>query len=56
MEIALTPAQFGELQNLILAAQPILSQASTTSFVMERNGTKMEYDSDDVKFTLKDSE
>ncbi len=52
MEITLTKAQFDELQNLILASQAVQSQASTTSFDMQLNGTKIEYASDEVKFTL----
>ena len=51
-EVTLTPAQFEELRNLILASQDVLSQASTTSFDMQINGTKIEYGSEEVKFTL----
>ena len=51
-EVSLTPAQFEELQNLVLASQAIQSQANTTSFTLQLNGTEMEYAPDEVKFTL----
>lgn len=56
MKITLTLAQFEELQNLILASQDVLSQASTTSFVLQLNGTEIEYASDEVEFTLSEAE
>ena len=55
-EVTLTPAQFEELQNLILASQDVQSQASTTSFTLQLNGTEMEYAPDEVKFTLSEAE
>lgn len=56
MEIVLTVAQYEELQNLVLASQDVLSQASTTSFEVQVNGTKIEYGSEEVKFTLSETE
>lgn len=54
--VSLTVAQFEELQSLILASQDVLSQANTTSFEFQVNGTKIEYGAYEVKFTLSKAE
>ena len=52
MKIALTAAQYAELEVLVLALQNPKSQASTNKVELEVNSTKIVYESGGVKVTL----
>lgn len=52
MNINLTPAQYVELEVLVLALQHPKSQASAVSVEICVNATKVKYEADNVKFVL----
>lgn len=52
MNINLTPAQYTELEVLILALQNPKSSASAVTIIVEINSTKITYGSSEVKVKL----
>ena len=52
MNINLTPAQYHELEILVLSLQTPKSQASATDITVEVNATKVVFSAAEVKFKL----